>query len=705
MRRTFARFAVKAFGSDVFSELVTGNLAGRSARLGSAELLKAYSTSPWLRAAVNKCAADVASLTWYVCAPTKDGSAQQDRRLQLSRSYIDREKILAEYKAGDQLKTYPNHPILNLLNGGDNPYFQGFSVMELTEIFLDLVGETAWLLDRNTRNMPTTSYPIPPTWVSDLPTPSRPVYVINGPTGRREVPAEDVIWFYHPDPVNPYSRGTGIGQVLGDEIETDENAAKHTKIWFKNRALPDVLVTGEFDATEKKVMEQTWLNRLQGVAKAWLPFFLNRKVTVEKLSQTFENMQLVDLRKSERDIITQIYGVPPEVFGIIENANRATIDAADYLMKRYVTQPRAEFLRSVLQRVAMPQFDKRLVLNYINPVQEDREYELKVLQQFPWAAQLDEIRRRGGLPALGGETGKVHVISFGNQVVSELKPEPEFSGTADTATLAARASRRKGVTKASLSDKDIDKLVRAVRAQPLITRGSKVVKTTVQTFGQRAIDELSLGISFNMRDEEVTEFLANWGGDKITGEVNATTRQALKDTLAEGVDAGETTDQIAARIADVFDDAEGPRSYVIARTEIAQSSNFGAWAALDQGGVEEKEWLSTQDDVVRDTHVELDGQRVGVNAEFVSPSGARALYPGGFGVAAEDIQCRCGVLAVIPEASSSSARVQRWKALEADRRPYERQMRRAMRSGFAVQRAEVMALYDELTTDEKARVA
>ena len=63
-----------------------------------------------------------------------------------------------------------------------------------------------------------------------------------------------------------------------------------------------------------------------------------------------------------------------------------------------------------------------------------------------------------------------------------------------------------------------------------------------------------------------------------------------------------------------------------------------------------KEWLSSRDDSVRDTHVELDGQVVDVNDKFVVPStGDSTESPAAFGIAEEDINCRCTLIPVIEE--------------------------------------------------------
>lgn len=54
-----------------------------------------------------------------------------------------------------------------------------------------------------------------------------------------------------------------------------------------------------------------------------------------------------------------------------------------------------------------------------------------------------------------------------------------------------------------------------------------------------------------------------------------------------------------------------------------------------------KTWNSVGDSRVRDTHQIMDGTTIGIDEEFVLPSGDLALYPGNSGNAAEDINCRC----------------------------------------------------------------
>lgn len=430
------------------TELATilGANARVGTRLGTKELLLAFNTMPWLRAVVGKVGYATAAVPWQLFAatakPAKGGRPVKHAMLRSTRSPFERMKMYKALRADDSLKEITDHPALVTLDKG-NARMTGHQVRELTQQYLDLSGETGWVLERNGLKLPSEIYPVPPTWITGMPGQSgRDVYTVMMPGGTREIPPDDFIYFYHPNPADPYGRGTGTGHSLGDELETDEEAAKHLKMWFKNRARPDILVTGPgLRAEEAKRLEENWIGKLSGAKGVNRPHFINREVKVDILSQTFQEMQLSELRKDERDIIIHTYGVPPEVFGILETSNRATIDAADYLMAKYVMVPRLEFQRAILQRRLVDLYDDRLILDYISPVMADREYELKVMMAQPAAFTVDEWREAASRPPLDGDGGDGHLAPTGVLYVEALdelgaaamgEPMPGMPGSGST---------------------------------------------------------------------------------------------------------------------------------------------------------------------------------------------------------------------------------------------------------------------------------
>lgn len=464
IRQKIARWALKAAAGDRLSaeQLVTlvFGPGTTGVRMGSAELLKAYETMPWLRAVVQKVSWATACVPWQLFVVTNEPQktarkagrpAKAVLRRDLSRS-MDPDFRIRAYKAlrqDDSLKEITNHPLLELLDNG-NERFPGHTCRQITQQHLDLVGEGAWVVERNGLLKPSGILPIPPTWIAatpwDFQSGSNGMWLVHSNRGSISLPPEDLIYFYHPKPNDPYDRGTGMGHALGDELETDEYTARHLKRWFKNFAMPPAIISkknptspvaGGASATAANVdrLEESWMKKLLG--RNNVPFFSNQELSVNKIGDTFNDMQLSQLRKDERDIIIHTYGLPPEVFGILENSNRATIDAADYLLAKGTVVPRLEYMRAVIQRKLVEQFDTRLILDYVSPVVEDKDFQLKATGQHPYAFTVDEIRELAGKRKLPDDVGEGFMVPMSSiyvrdltetgvdEVPEELEPEPQ----------------------------------------------------------------------------------------------------------------------------------------------------------------------------------------------------------------------------------------------------------------------------------------
>ena len=95
-----------------------------------------------------------------------------------------------------------------------------------------------------------------------------------------------------------------------------------------------------------------------------------------------------------------------------------------------------------------------------------------------------------------------------------------------------------------------------------------------------------------------------------------------------------------------------PRKYNIARTETIGSLNGGRLLGFEESGVEMKEWLSAEDEVVRESHAELEGEKVPLNGTFGAQSASfeppNLRFPGDPGGSPHEIiNCRCTMLPVL----------------------------------------------------------
>lgn len=100
------------------------------------------------------------------------------------------------------------------------------------------------------------------------------------------------------------------------------------------------------------------------------------------------------------------------------------------------------------------------------------------------------------------------------------------------------------------------------------------------------------------------------------------------------------------------------RGEMIARTEsitaFASGRDEAVVQAVEAGGAKpenvRKVWRATMDSRTRDAHAELNGQEVGLNEPFESPTGARLMHPGDSSMGAgpaDVIGCRCLVEYVV----------------------------------------------------------
>lgn len=414
----------------LLSGVLPGGL-GMPPNRGTREYLAAYSQMPWLRAVADRIGTAVAATDWQLYVRGKPGDkARQDRVLQRCSKHARRAVLIKQAQDHDDLRQIEDHPLLDVIHDA-NSFQTGEQMRKVTQLHLDLVGEAFWLKERGALGQVTGVWPIPPDWVINTPTPTNPFYRVQFRAWRGLIPDTEFLWMCNPDPANPYGRGSGTGQSLADELETDEYAAKHTKAFFHNRARPDILVYPKSPAQMRQAdvsrLEQDWIQSNAGFWRAFKPYFMTREVGVHEFEQNFRSLQLVQLREYERNTILQVFGIPPELLGVLENSNRATIAAADYLFARYVVLPRLEFMRGVLQERLIPEYDERLILDYVSPVAEDEDAQRVAAQMAPEALTIDEWRKWTGHDPLPDGKGEPHLfrVTVSEHVMGEKEdPEP-----------------------------------------------------------------------------------------------------------------------------------------------------------------------------------------------------------------------------------------------------------------------------------------
>lgn len=191
-------------------------------------------------------------------------------------------------------------------------------------------------------------------------------------------------------------------------------------------------------------------------------------------------------------------------------------------------------------------------------------------------------------------------------------------------------------------------LIHAKRVNDELRSEPRILKSIVELFQTKRIGFNSQWAMF------VNDYLSKFLFDKITFQVNGTTRDALMRAIQAGINEGLGVDDIIRRLEDwPFARFQAAR---IVRTEINRAANVGAMAGGSTFQFEQqKEWIAAMDNRTRGTdpkdhanHRELDGNIVNDDATFTDVrNGDQLQFPGDPSAsAASTINCRCSVALV-----------------------------------------------------------
>lgn len=186
-----------------------------------------------------------------------------------------------------------------------------------------------------------------------------------------------------------------------------------------------------------------------------------------------------------------------------------------------------------------------------------------------------------------------------------------------------------------------------------------VITDMVEFAGDEAFDLLDIVATFNLSNPQAVKFIEG-RAQRFATEVNATTWNDLRATIADDIKAGKGLSEIQDDIGATFerwmsvDEQAGrelSRLEMVARTETVGALNGGTLEGYKQAGIPmKKAWLAALDNRTRDSHIEAHAtyqeEPIPLEDDFIV-GGGRGQAPGQIGDPAEDINCRCTLQAVV----------------------------------------------------------
>jgi SPP1 gp7 family putative phage head morphogenesis protein len=171
--------------------------------------------------------------------------------------------------------------------------------------------------------------------------------------------------------------------------------------------------------------------------------------------------------------------------------------------------------------------------------------------------------------------------------------------------------------------------------------------TLIDDFGKEIAQDLGVSKSgapsdtkwrFDPMSAAARSWMSKHGAEAIKTIIETNLDDVRKVILA-GESEGLTMTEIGKSIKQFYSDRSSYKAMRVARTEVSAAAGFGQREAAKQSGVvEEKMWISSRDDRVRDSHNKIDGETMPLD----EPYSNGLMYPGDpSGDPSESIQCRC----------------------------------------------------------------
>ena len=461
-----------------------------------------------------------------------------------------------------------------------------------------------------------------------------------------DLPPDELVHFKFFNPRNPW-RGIAPITAVRMAIVIDTYAQAWSKLFYQKSARPDyaLIAPQGLGKSEREDLEKMLAAKFGSVENAHKPVVLEEGVTdIKILSFPPKDLEWVELRGISREEIGAIFGVPDEIMGWGRDTYE-NFETAHWVLWALTLLPLCSFrdthLTEYFRRVKLLEPDETLVTDtaQVAALKKDLKNRIEMLGLLAthgYPINVANAYLGLGLPDIdGGDVGYLPLIL--NPVTSAKAaarpPAPRglargrVKGIAEYGSIEHEARwtlfvKRTEPWENKLSDAVVElleeqredvierlrseKTVKSFKDAPTVAgdpfdreewerkfqeRVRAILRALVEDSGQNALDDISVEMAFDVDEPKVVEFLLA-RNQRFAQKVNETTWTQLRQSLAQGMDAGESIPQLEERVTSVMGDRIRSTPEMIARTEVVGASNGGTLEAWRQSEVVEgKAWL------------------------------------------------------------------------------------------------------------------
>jgi len=204
-------------------------------------------------------------------------------------------------------------------------------------------------------------------------------------------------------------------QAIGTAMAAEEFSGR----FFSSGARPDVVLkaAGKLDGDQVDILRSTWTSRYGGSQNASAgPVVLSNGLTMEQLSLSAEDSQLVATRQFQIEEIARIFGVPPHMIGHVDKTTSwgAGVESQGRGFVKFSLRRRLNKIEQELNRKLWPTRSRYFIKFDVTDLERgDLKSENEALRialgragEPGWMTQ-DEVRQKKNLPPKGGAAAEL----------------------------------------------------------------------------------------------------------------------------------------------------------------------------------------------------------------------------------------------------------------------------------------------------------
>lgn len=513
-----------------------------------------------------------------------------------------------------EVEEVTQHPFLELWSAV-NPFMNGFEMIELLDIYQELTGDAFLHLPPTPLGIPQELWVLQNQYVTIVPDKKNFIkgYLYgSNKHNAKALAADEVIHFKFP---NPHSIFNGFSPVQGgiSAITRKEDMDAYEHSLLQNNARPDFLILAKkkMSGPDKLALREQW-QQLYGTKQGrGRPALLDTDASIETLGFSPRDMAFVQGQKHTKEEICSTFGVP--VSKVVPDAKYTNAEIGDREWKADTIRPRLRRMADKLNEKLLVRYDGRLFVAFDDPVPEDREYERLKEESYLKNAviTINEVREKEGKTAV--PWGRVPIQPFNMIPFGSAPPEPAPVAPEEASMKTTQKIRRPPMTRIPEMTRIMRRIYRGIEAEVIanLNRGKQIkqapedvwfifdgakwelevieqmgkpIKAQLVTGGQYGLDQLRMGLRFDVMNPETQRWLRQYVahfGSVTTEELGL----KFSREMLVGMEQGETIFELRKRTEKFFGRMKTHKSEMIARTESSRGSHQGMLQGWKQSGV------------------------------------------------------------------------------------------------------------------------